>query len=930
MKRNLVIIIVILLLALTAGYFYFSREEVSFEKDTSLYEAIPVSSPFFFEFQSVRSFPFENLFINELIRSGTGKSFFSSLQKIDTLINNSEEIPKSLGNSPFILSFGFAGRNQLIPLIIKEAKNSGRKKMLENLIHLYYPEEYHKYSEKEYGDSRIIEISRDNGQTTVFYSFIHGILLISTKSLSLEQAIRQLETPGIINNPYFREVNKTANAGEVSLYINHANFPQFLDSFLNGQPEERVDEFGETVKYSSREKASKFKDFAAWSELDFRFSDDHLVLSGISAADDSLNHFLSVFNGQQPVNSGADEILPRETSFFCSFSFNDKEKFFMHLEEYFKHSGSYYKREERIKRFESGFKDDVRKIFTGMARDEIIVSVNIIPVNPENKTAFFIIHTEGKTAAEEQLQKLLAAYAAGAGTELSEMRSEYKVDEEISYNIYSFPYPSFPGIWLGIPFSMAEARYVAFYDNFMVFSNSKAGLTGYLRSMVLDATLAKDLRYMRFRQNSSGRSNFNVYIDINKTFGLSKDIFDNNFIRKAIKQEETIRKYNAVNWQVQHDKGIYFNAVSVSYNPDPGEEAQTTWQSTIGSDIGLKPALAVNHDDRENMDIILQDKNNTLHQLTDKGRVRWSISLPGPILSGIHQVDYYKNGKLQYLFNTKEKLFLIDRNGNNVAHFPVSLRSPATNGVNVFDYNNNRDYRYFVAGEDKKIYAYDSSGKIVDGWVFGQTDHQVVTPVQHFRVAGRDYIVFKDKSRIYIQNRRGETRVPTKARFENSENPLALNLDGRPKIVADDNTGKVYYLYFNGEYEEKKTAKFSGDHYFAVDDIDGNKVPDFIFVDGDELTVIDEKGKKQFSEKFDNPIIYPPNIYTFAYNLKKVGIVDAKANRIYLFNPDGKIHKDFPLQGNSEFSIGKLSDNSGSLNLLVGSEGGKLYNYTIE
>ncbi|MGC9353495.1 MAG: hypothetical protein ACP5D9_06640, partial [Mariniphaga sp.] len=70
-------------------------------------------------------------------------------------------------------------------------------------------------------------------------------------------------------------------------------------------------------------------------------------------------------------------------------------------------------------------------------------------------------------------------------------------------------------------------------------------------------------------------------------------------------------------------------------------------------------------------------------------------------------------------------------------------------------------------------------------------------------------------------------------------------------------------------------------------------------------------------------------IYTFAADLKKVGVSDATANRIYLFEPNGKLHQGFPLQGNSEFSIGKLSDGSTGLNLIVGSQGGKLYNYTL-
>ena len=49
----------------------------------------------------------------------------------------------------------------------------------------------------------------------------------------------------------------------------------------------------------------------------------------------------------------------------------------------------------------------------------------------------------------------------------------------------------------------------------------------------------------------------------------------------------------------------------------------------------------------------------------------------------VHQIDLYKNGKLQLLFNTQSKLHLIDRNGNNVEQFPIGLVAKATNGLFV-------------------------------------------------------------------------------------------------------------------------------------------------------------------------------------------------------------------------------------------------------
>ncbi|NQU54301.1 MAG: hypothetical protein HQ522_17370, partial [Bacteroidetes bacterium] len=651
--------------------------------------------------------------------------------------------------------------------------------------------------------------------------------------------------------------------------------------------------------------------------------------NGISSADDSLNNFLSVFDGQEPVRFQADQVLPKNTSFFTSFSFSNKTLFFDKLENYFTHTDSYYKREDRIKKIESGFRINFKNVFQELVKDEVIVATTSVPAKSSNKTTLFILQTTGKSNAETKLNSLLYSYSKRKEIEAASLKSTFEVDVDNKFTLYNFPYPSFPGIWFGKPFGIAQAKFAAFYENSLVFCNTKKGLQEYLSNMVLESSLTKDARYMKFKQNTANRSNISSYINVNRIFSFNKEVFNKQISKQFEVNEDYLRKFQAVNWQVVCEKGISFNSINLSFNKNLEGDAQTTWQCEIGSTISGKPIFVVNHKDQNNKEVILHDSEGNLHQITKDGNVRWSVPVPETILSKIYQIDYFRNGRLQYLFNTKSKLYLIDRDGKNVAHFPVEFKSPATNGVSVFDYDNNRKYRYFVACEDKKIYAHDGDGKVLSGWKFGKTDYQVTTPIQHFRVSNKDYIVFKDQSRIYIQNRKGETRVNVTAKFENSKNPLVLNLNGTPKIVATNKTGKVFYLYFNGKFVEKKTAKFSDNHFFTVDDIDGNGIPDFIFVDGKELKVMDENGKKRFSEKFKNEILQQPNIYSFSSKLKKIGIVESSANRIHLFDSAGKLHEGFPLKGNSEFSIGKISKNSGQLNLIVGSKNGDLYNYTL-
>jgi hypothetical protein len=268
-------------------------------------------------------------------------------------------------------------------------------------------------------------------------------------------------------------------------------------------------------------------------------------------------------------------------------------------------------------------------------------------------------------------------------------------------------------------------------------------------------------------------------------------------------KREHLRRFRYAGWQVINSKELFFNNLMLSYNKTADERIPSSGQPALGGKAAIKPHLVINHENRRQREIIVQDENNILYLISAEGSVQWSLDLQNRILGEIHQVDVLKNGRLQYLFNTKDRIYLVDRNGNNVAPFPVVLPSEATNGLAVFDYDRTRDYRIFVAAKDKRILLYDTKGKVVSGWKFGVTQSEVTTPVKHFRISGRDHIVFKDENNLYIQDRQGAVRVRHTVKFESSGNPLVGEMTGKPKIVLTDNKGMVHYFYFDGKHETK-------------------------------------------------------------------------------------------------------------------------------
>jgi hypothetical protein len=340
--------------------------------------------------------------------------------------------------------------------------------------------------------------------------------------------------------------------------------------------------------------------------------------------------------------------------------------------------------------------------------------------------------------------------------------------------------------------------------------------------------------------------------------------------------------------------------------------------------------FTINHNDPANLEIMVQDNSFQLHQLSSEGKINWSFNVGEAIISEVSQVDVLGNGKYQYLFNSKQKLFLVDREGKNVEGFPVEFPAEATAGVNVFDYDNNRNYRCFVPLGDGKVVVYDKNGKLVEGWNFLGTESEVTTPVQHFRIKGKDYIVFKDKQTIYIQNRRGEDIARPKVHFENSENPLILNPLNNAELLATEKNGRIYVIGFDGATRKVDVGKFDDDHFFTAADLNGDNLLEFVFVDGRKLSVLNENGTVLFTQKMKGTIQYQPGIYDFGGRQKKIGLVDSRTNLTYLLDAKGQNHPGFPVAGASEFSIGKMKKDSKKLNLVVGSEKGVLVNYYLD
>lgn len=99
--------------------------------------------------------------------------------------------------------------------------------------------------------------------------------------------------------------------------------------------------------------------------------------------------------------------------------------------------------------------------------------------------------------------------------------------------------------------------------------------------------------------------------------------------------------------------------------------------------------------------LIRQNRDNSLELVDENGRSLWRIPFPGKLCGMVGQVDYYNNGKIQFLMAAGDKVHLIDRLGREVSGFPRQLPENAVVGPDKVTV---RGTNYWRVDTEKKTY----------------------------------------------------------------------------------------------------------------------------------------------------------------------------------------------------------------------------------
>lgn len=833
------------------------------------------------------------------------------INTMDTIVKNRNDIRTLLKDRNTIASFCREGKNNVCALICVEISANDVKILWKSISEMVKKRKY-TIAKDEYDKESVVKII-DSKRNPVFYiAYVRNLLIASVSQPSIEQAIRHLKSGdnSIIQDKTLRPLLKWAGANVSAVLIfNHQKLGDMFSNDLSAASTKTI------------------KKHAGWSVLDISLHKQLLTCAGYTDGSQS-SYLLSILKSQKPVKNTCANYLPSKTTAFVSLGMNDMHLFEFDYINHLKSCGMYadFQKADAFIDKEYGFDfssmlyENVNGRVTefsctyslaGRGNDHYIIAELSSAKDFESKIA---------AMCKKALQKEKISEAKGI--------LKHTTSAGNTYTVYYYPLHNTFHRYFGDIFP-AEAKYFMRYKDLAVFGQTPEALFEYANNIDNGKKLANNSIYDSFRSNVGTESNLYYYIDVAYSHN---DV--NQWLSKAYANElsanyasiQNLRSF-AIQYSTREDAMFYTNA-AMMYNSTIEADRLVSWLAPTDSLVCSKPQLLSKHYTNEK-EVLAQDETYKLYLFDKTGKRYFAKQLGEPLTSQIFQIDLYGNDKKQYVFATENFLHAIDHNGNYLDNFPVQLPAKVSTDISIFDYENTLNYRIFVPCSDNYLYVYTKEGKQLETWTPLHTNYPIVTPVQYFSIGDNDYLVFSDHIKTYILNRRGEVRINVTNSFTKAKNSLFyVENPNTPDMmfVTTNSSGEVKYIFTDGSCKSKSFKTFTANHYFVYHDIDGDGKCEYIYTDGDMLNVYRENGDEVFSYCCDGSL-GRPNIFTFSSKDVRIGVTSRPLGKIFLFDNKGNICSGFPLDGISEFSIGKL--NSNKFSVVVGNSDNYIYNYLI-
>lgn len=608
------------------------------------------------------------------------------------------------------------------------------------------------------------------------------------------------------------------------------------------------------------------------SAFDVLMKSDVLVLNGYSVPSDSS--VLRPLKYQRPISNSVVNVLPYNTRLMLHYGMSD---YALYWEE--------FADKQIVEGLNKNYKCNVEEQFVSHFSEMAfcMIGKSAIPV--------FIARMSNPVAVIQFMDKVSSKSGVIETTDVQGFTLKRLTNKDFVPSIF------------GEDFKQIRNCSYAIVDQYLVMANDFSALQEVISCYRSGRTLDLSDNFKTFQNNMLESSNISLFM--------------------------TCADGKLLSMQFAADKDLVYSCLSLRKKSEVKEESNIQWKANLEAPLKGKPFL-VSGLTLQTGNVVAFDANNRMYFIDSDGHIIWNKEISEAPMSEVKEVDYFNDGRRQFLFNTANYLMLVDRNGEFVDGFPKRLIAEASNGLSVFDYDGSRNYRVMICGTDRFVYNYDLRAGEVEGWNRHRTDALVTKPVQHLVADNKDFIIVTDEDgTVRILDRQGRIRIPLVADLRKSQAADFYENKTNHKgiILTSDETGNLLYIAFDGALARTDFGEFSANHYFLYEDFNGDNDPDFIYLNGKELQIFDRFKNVLFSHSFDAEIQTKPVFFDISRNKRLLGVVSEKAREIYLIDNKGNMIRNSGLVGETPFSVGSLHGNN-EINLLTGVDN-SLFNYLI-
>lgn len=311
---------------------------------------------------------------------------------------------------------------------------------------------------------------------------------------------------------------------------------------------------------------------------------------------------------------------------------------------------------------------------------------------------------------------------------------------------HSWPYASFAASVFGKFFELKDESCFTYMDGWIVSGSMKA-VEEYVQGKTLAYSLVEYMADAGQKDMLSSEASLVAYFSLTEHLEGHYAIFSKP-VAEAIKPLYEGCDYCPAVLSVAKSKhGMQMNLQMPRLNMMKTKAPEFERDTTVVIPEG---PFRVKNSGTGKMNVFYQNSHGSLCLQEEGGKGLWGVPFDGKLCGTAQNVDYYANGKLQIIFGSGSKIYIIDRLGRFVTGFPIDLGKEILVGPDLYDFNGTKAYNIMVLHKDNTIEMYNLKGRKPSSWKTITAPETIKGLPERIQVGGNTFWVVRTSIQTLI------------------------------------------------------------------------------------------------------------------------------------------------------------------------------------